>query len=122
MTALLDRAFSALSHPTRRAILSKLATEASTVNELAQPFSISLPAISRHLRMLEKASLVTQERVGQFRRYQVNREGLQAAGDWLDDHRKFWSDSLDRLDEHLQASPKVKGQGHGRPRHAGRKR
>ena len=92
------------------------------MNELAEPFPISLPAISRHLRVLEKASLVTQERVGQFRRYQVNREGLKAAGDWLDYHRRFWSDSFDRLDEHLKDSPKVKGQAHGKPRHPGRKR
>jgi DNA-binding transcriptional ArsR family regulator len=126
MSAVLDRAFVALGHPTRRALLTKLALAAATVNELAEPFPISLPAISRHLRVLERASLVSQEREGQFRRYQVNGKGLKAAGEWLEFHRRFWNDSFERLDEHLRTTLKAKGQRrgtrHGKSRDASRKR
>ena len=123
---LLDRSFAALGHPVRRAIVARLASGDTTVNELANPFAISLPAISRHLRVLERAGLVAQEREGQFRRCRLNGEGLNEAYEWLEFHRRFWSESLDRLEEHLNASAKTKRQSkgtrHGSPRSANRKR
>src|ERR1700682_4781042 len=103
-SALLDRTFAALADPTRRAIVQRLALGEATVTELARPFAISLPAISRHLRVLEAAALVRQERDGQFRRYRLDAQGLQTAAEWLDFYRRFWSESLDRLDEHLKSS------------------
>jgi DNA-binding transcriptional ArsR family regulator len=93
----LDTTFAALSDPTRRAILSRLAGGDATVGELAEPFSISLPAISRHLRLLEEADLIERERAGKHRRCRLKRESLAAASEWLDVHRRFWSGSLDRL-------------------------
>jgi DNA-binding transcriptional ArsR family regulator len=116
--ARLDRTFSALADSTRRAIVRRLASGELTVTELARPFAISLPAISRHLRVLEAASLVRQERDGQFRRCRLDMEGLQTAGEWLDFYRHFWGESLDRLDEHLKSSststPKSKGPTHAK--------
>jgi DNA-binding transcriptional ArsR family regulator len=114
--ALLDRAFTALANPTRRAIVRRLASGDATVNELAEPFAISLPAISRHLRVLESAGLIAQKREGQFRRCRLDGEGLKTAGQWLDFYRRFWSESFDRLDEHLQNSAKAKGKSHGKHR------
>src|SRR5712672_4868680 len=103
-SARLDRTFSALADPTRRAIIQRLASGEATVTELARPFAISLPAISRHLRVLEAAALIRQERDGQFRRCRLDAEGLKTAAAWLDFYRGFWSESLDRLDEHLKSS------------------
>ncbi len=105
----IDRIFSALGDPTRRAIIQRLASGEATVTELARPFAISLPAISRHLRVLEGAALVRQERDGQFRRCRLDAEGLQAAAEWLDFYRHFWGESLDRLDEHLKSSSAPRG-------------
>src|SRR5712675_1017069 len=116
-SARIDRTFSALADPTRRAIIQRLASGEATVTELARPFAISLPAISRHLRVLEAAALVRQERDGQFRRCRLDAEGLQSAAEWLDFYRHFWSD---RLDEHLKSSSstsradKTKGRTHGK--------
>ena len=116
----IDRIFSALGDPTRRAIIQRLASGEATVTELARPFAISLPAISRHLRVLEAAALVRQERDGQFRRCRLDAEGLQSAAEWLDFYRHFWGESLDRLDEHLKSSSstsradKTKGRTHGK--------
>src|SRR6202171_4140660 len=118
-SALLDRTFAALADPTRRAIVQRLASGEATVTELARPFAISLPAISRHLRVLQAAALVRQERDGQFRRCRLDAQGLQTIGEWLDFYRRFWSESLDRLDEHLRSSSaphasKAKGRIHGK--------
>ena len=101
-TAFLDRTFQALGDPTRRAILVRLARGPATVGELAQPFAMSLPAISRHLRVLVEASLIHNQRDGKSRRCQLRPEGLGGARDWLDFHRRFWSGSLERLDAHLK--------------------
>ena len=98
----LDATFAALSDATRRAILVRLATGEATVGELAEPFQISLPAISRHLRVLEDAELIVREREGQHRRCRLKPEALASAGEWLDFHRRFWSGSLDRLNAHLK--------------------
>jgi DNA-binding transcriptional ArsR family regulator len=98
----LDQTFAALADPTRRAILARLASGEATVNELAEPFRISLPAISRHLKVLESAALIERARDGQHRRCRIDPVGLQAAVDWLEFFRRFWNDSFDRLDAHLK--------------------
>src|ERR1700761_883351 len=105
MTAL-DAAFAALSDPTRRAILRRLAAGEATVGELAEPFSISMPAISRHLRVLEEAALIKRSREGQHRRCTLQPQALAAARRWLDDQEHFWNTSLDRLAEHLNLKVK----------------
>lgn len=111
----LDHTFAALADPVRRAILMRLAEGDATVGELAAPFEISLPAISRHLRVLEEASLISREREGKHRRCRLQRDALDRAGEWLDFHRRFWSGSFDRLDTHL-ASKSNKGKSHDRDR------
>jgi DNA-binding transcriptional ArsR family regulator len=105
----LDATFSALSDPTRRAILTRLAEGEATVGELAEPFEISLPAISRHLRVLEEADLIVREREGQHRRCRLKQEALTSASEWLDFHRRFWSGTLDRLNDHLKQEKQNKG-------------
>jgi DNA-binding transcriptional ArsR family regulator len=100
----LDHAFAALADPTRRAILVRLAQGEATVGELAEPFDISLPAISRHLRVLEAASLISNRRQGKHRLCRLQPEALSAAAEWLDFSRRFWSSSLDRLDDHLRST------------------
>jgi len=98
----LDRTFAALADPTRRAIIARLATGEATVNELAAPFEISLPAISRHLKVLERAALISRMREGQHRRCRLNAAALRDATEWLEFYRRFWTDSFDRLAAHLQ--------------------
>jgi DNA-binding transcriptional ArsR family regulator len=102
---MLDTAFAALADPTRRAIVARLASGPATVGELAEPFAISAPAISRHLRVLESARLITQRREGAFRHCSLNPEGLREAGEWLDFYRRFWSGSFERLGAHLKSLP-----------------
>ena len=102
----LDLTFAALADPTRRAILARLANGDLTVGELAEPFEISLPAISRHLKVLERASLILNERDGKHRRCRLRREALTSAAQWLDFHSRFWSGSFDRLDAHLRRKRK----------------
>jgi DNA-binding transcriptional ArsR family regulator len=119
MTALLDRAFAALADPTRRAIVERLMRGDATVNELAEPFPISLPAVSRHLRVLEQASLIRQEREGTFRRCRLDPAGLRCATEWLEFHRRFWTESFERLEAHLKlgkAGRKSHGKGRKRSR------
>jgi DNA-binding transcriptional ArsR family regulator len=98
----LDSTFSALSDPTRRAILARLAAGQLTVGELAEPFNISLPAISRHLRVLEAASLIARERKGKHRVCRLQAGALAAACEWLEFYRRFWSEGFERLDQHLK--------------------
>jgi len=102
----LDHTFNALSDPTRRAILARLAQGEATVGELARPFAISQPAISRHLKVLEKAALISNERRGKHRRCRLRPEALDGAAAWLEFHRRFWTGSLDRLDAHLKSERK----------------
>jgi len=97
----LDTTFSALSDPTRRAILRRLKNRKQTVTELALPFNISLPAISKHLRVLEKAGLVVQEKEGRIHRCRLSAGPLQDAARWIENYRRFWEQSLDHLDEYL---------------------
>ena len=98
----LSEIFAALADPTRRAILARLAESDATVNELAQPFTISLPAISRHLKVLERAGLITRSRSAQWRSSSLNAEPLRQANDWMQRYRVFWDVNLDRLDAHLK--------------------
>lgn len=104
----LDRIFSALADPTRRAILARLAAGEATVNELAAPFAVSLPAISRHLKVLEGAALIRRTREGQHRRCRLDADGFSDAAEWLAYYRRFWDESFDRLEEHLLQLPKEK--------------
>jgi DNA-binding transcriptional ArsR family regulator len=92
---------SALADPTRRAILARLTEGEATVNELAQPFEISLPAISRHLKVLEGAGLISRGRTAQWRPCRLEAEPLQALDGWLEPYRRFWDASFDKMDAYL---------------------
>jgi DNA-binding transcriptional ArsR family regulator len=94
--------FAALADPTRRAILARLADGDATVTELAEPFSISLPAISRHLKVLEHAGLISRSRSGQWLSSTLDAAPLKEATDWMERYRQFWDASFDRLDAHLR--------------------
>ena len=98
---LLDRAFAALADPTRRAILERLAGGPTTVGDLAEPFDISLPAISKHLAVLERARMIRREPEAQWRRCSLEPAGLQPALDWMERARSFWTESLDNLAVYL---------------------
>lgn len=94
--------FAALADPTRRAILARLADGDATVSQLAEPFSISLPAISRHLKVLEAAGLISRSKSAQWRSSSLNPEPLREATAWMEIYRKFWDTNFDRLDAHLR--------------------
>jgi DNA-binding transcriptional ArsR family regulator len=94
--------FSALADPTRRAILARLAIGETSVTELAEPFSMSLPAISKHLKVLEHAGLIARGREAQWRPCRITPIALKEVDGWLDRYRRFWEENLDRLDDYLQ--------------------
>ena len=98
----LNATFAALADPTRRAILARLAEGDATVTELAKPFAVSLPAISRHLKVLERAGLIARNRSAQFRPSSLRAEPLQEATAWIERYRQMWESRMDRLDEHLR--------------------
>jgi DNA-binding transcriptional ArsR family regulator len=98
----LSATFAALADPTRRAILARLATGASSVTELAAPFEMSLPAVSKHLRVLERAGLVARGREAQWRPCHLEAAPLKAVADWAEQYRHIWEGRLDRLDSYLQ--------------------
>jgi DNA-binding transcriptional ArsR family regulator len=98
----LDLVFAALSDPTRRAILARLADGEATVNELVAPFGFSQPTISKHLKVLESAGLVSRGRSAQFRPVRLNAAPLAEAAGWLGDYEQFWAESLDRLDDYVK--------------------
>ena len=98
----LDRTFAALADPTRRAILSRLARGEASVTDLASPFRMSLPAVSKHLKVLQQAGLIARIRKAQWRPCRLQAEPLREAADWVEHYRKFWEQSLDRLDEYLR--------------------
>jgi DNA-binding transcriptional ArsR family regulator len=98
----LDATFAALADPTRRAILARLSAGDATVNELAEPFDLSLPGISKHLKVLERSGLITRRREAQFRPCHLEREALDAAVDWIETHRRRWTERFDKLDDHLR--------------------
>jgi len=114
MTSSLDATFAALADPTRRAILARLAIGDASVMELAEPFEMSLPAISKHLKVLERAGLVTRGQDAQRRPRRLRAEPLEQVVEWAGGFRRFWEDSFDRLDEHLRRAQAQKGTHHGR--------
>ena len=102
MSEALDATFQALADPTRRAILARLAAGDASVGELAEPFHISMPAISRHLKVLESAELISRHKDAQWRRCRLRPEKLKLAADWISEYRKFWDDQFDALAHYLQ--------------------
>jgi DNA-binding transcriptional ArsR family regulator len=111
----LDRTFAALADPTRRAILARLASGEASVTELARPFDMSLPAISKHLKVLERAGLIVRGREAQWRPCRLEARPLKGAADWLASYRVFWEQSLDRLENYLkelQVKEKRRGRKH----------
>jgi DNA-binding transcriptional ArsR family regulator len=104
----LDATFSALSDPTRRAIMARLALGETSVTELAKPFAMSLPAVSKHLKVLERAGLIARSREAQWRPCRIEPRALKDIDDWLQHYRRFYDESFDRLDDYLkklQAKP-----------------
>jgi DNA-binding transcriptional ArsR family regulator len=110
-TANLDRTLAALAHPTRRAILARLASGEESVNEIAARFSISQPAVSKHLKVLERAGLITRQRDAQRRPCRLRAEPLEEVADWVEGYRRFWEGSLDRLGRYLKKVQKDGGRG-----------
>jgi DNA-binding transcriptional ArsR family regulator len=98
----LSSAFAALADPTRRAILARLALGEASVTELAEPFKLSLPAISKHLKVLEQAGMIAQSREKQWRPRRLEPQALKEVADWLDHYRQFWDQSFGRLDAYLK--------------------
>jgi DNA-binding transcriptional ArsR family regulator len=104
----LDATFTALADPTRRAIVARLAQGDATVNELAAPFEMTLPGISKHLKVLERCGLISRSRHAQFRPCHLERAVLDEAVEWIEEHRRIWTERFDKLDAHLrdiQADP-----------------
>src|ERR1700761_3258497 len=110
-TSNLDSTFAALADPTRRAILGRLALGETSVTELAAPFEMSMPAISKHLKVLEHAGLIARGREAQWRPCRLEAAPLRDVADWVEYYRRFWSESLDRLDEYLREIKKEKKNG-----------
>jgi DNA-binding transcriptional ArsR family regulator len=119
----LDATFSALADPTRRAILARLVLGETSVMELAKPFAMSLPAVSKHLKVLERAGLIARGREAQFRPCRIEPKALKDIDDWLEHYRRFFEESFDRLDAYLKVlqakpseakPPKAKSKKHGR--------
>ena len=109
----LNATFSALADPTRRAILARLISGEASVTELAEPFAMSLPAVSKHLKVLEHAGLITRSREAQWRPCRLEAGPLKDAADWLEHYRHFWEQSFDRLEDYLdELQGKEKKDGH----------
>jgi len=116
-TERLDHTFTALADPTRRAILSRLAAGEASVTELAAPFEMSLPAVSKHLKVLERAGLIARGRDRQRRPVRLEAEPLREVAEWTEPYRRFWEESYERLDEYLdELQGRGKEQGDGRKR------
>jgi DNA-binding transcriptional ArsR family regulator len=114
-TSQLDRTFAALADPTRRAILARLAAGEASVTELAEPFAMTMPGISKHLKVLERAGLIARSRERQWRPARLEAGPLQEVAEWTERYRRFWEESYDRLDEYL-----VELQGRGEEKDDGR--
>ncbi len=98
----LSETFQALADPTRRAILARLTLGETSVNELAEPFAMSLPAVSKHLKVLERAGLISRSRDAQYRPCKLEAQTLKSVDEWLDEYRRFWEARFDRLDAYLK--------------------
>jgi DNA-binding transcriptional ArsR family regulator len=107
----LDATFSALADPTRRAILARLALGETSVTDLAKPFAMSLPAVSKHLKVLERAGLIARSREAQWRPCRIEPRALKAVDDWLEHYRRFYDESFDRLDDYLKELQAKQSQG-----------
>lgn len=105
----LDATFTALADPTRRAIVARLAQGDATVNELAEPFDMSLPAVSKHLKVLERSGLISRSRRAQYRPCHLEREALDVAADWIEENRRTWAERFDKLDRHLRDIQRMAG-------------
>lgn len=116
-TERLDRTFAALADPTRRAILARLAAGEASVTELAEPFEMTLPAVSKHLKVLERAGLIARSRERQWRPARLEAGPLREVADWTERYRRFWEERYDRLEEYLDQL-----QGRGKEKRDGRKR
>lgn len=115
----LTQTFAALADPTRRAILARLSKGEASVTDLAKPFEMSMPAITKHLKVLEKAGLISRGREAQWRPCKLNGDALKEASDWMEQYRVFWEESFDRLDAYLKtvtAKKPAKGKKNGRKR------
>lgn len=115
----LSQTFAALADPTRRAMLARLSLGEANVTDLAKPFlkTMSLPAVTKHLKVLEKAGVITKTRDAQWRPCKLNSEAFKEVADWMDQYRMFWEESFDRLDEYLKTVTKksnTKGKKHGK--------
>jgi DNA-binding transcriptional ArsR family regulator len=115
LSSRLDSTFAALADPTRRAILARLASGEKSVKELAEPFEMSAPAITKHLKVLQRAGLISQGREAQRRPCRLEAQPLEAAADWVNEYRRFWEESFNRLDDYLMEiqNKKGKGKSHG---------
>jgi DNA-binding transcriptional ArsR family regulator len=114
----LSTTFAALSDPTRRAILARLLLGECSVGELAEPFEMSMPAVSKHLRVLERAGLIAQRRDAQWRRCRIEAGPLKEVSDWTERYRQVWEERLDRLGEYVQQLTAKEKKTHGRKQHS----
>jgi DNA-binding transcriptional ArsR family regulator len=114
----LSTTFAALADPTRRAILARLLLGECSVGELAQPFEMSMPAVSKHLRVLERAGLIAQRRDAQWRRCRIKAGPLKEVSDWTERYRQVWEERLDRLGEYVQHLNQKEKKTHGRKQHS----
>jgi DNA-binding transcriptional ArsR family regulator len=114
--------FGALADPTRRAILARLASGEATVNELAEPFDMSLPAVSKHLKVLERAGLISRGRDAQRRPCRIEAAPLQQATEWMEAYRRFWEESFDRLDDYVRELKKKSNEKPRKEKTHGRRR
>ncbi|HEY6702230.1 MAG TPA: metalloregulator ArsR/SmtB family transcription factor [Pseudolabrys sp.] len=128
MTDRLSATFAALADPTRRAILARLALGETSVLKIAEPFEMSLPAVSKHLKVLERAGLITRTRDAQMRPCRIEARALKEADDWLEEYRRLWEERLDRLDDYLRIlqahnnDEKDKQDDHSKPRKPNKQR
>ena len=128
MTDRLSATFAALADPTRRAILARLALGETSVLKIAEPFEMSLPAVSKHLKVLERAGLITRTRDAQMRPCRIEARALKEADDWLEEYRRLWEERLDRLDDYLRIlqtqsnDGKDKQDDHSKPRKRNKQR
>jgi DNA-binding transcriptional ArsR family regulator len=115
-TDTLSATFQALADPTRRAILARLSRGEASVSDLAEPFEMSLPAVSKHLKVLEKAGLISRSREAQWRPCKLEPEPLKAVDTWLDEYRRMWEQRLDRLENYLNSLQQLTGEDNGNDR------
>src|SRR5581483_9429837 len=122
MNDAISNTFSALADPTRRAILARLALGETSVTQLAEPFAMSMPAVSKHLKVLERAGLITRGREAQWRPCRIDVEALRPVDEWLENYRRIWEERFDRLDDYLRELQAKDGKAPGKPKEAKKER